>query len=166
MSRRGWLVAALGLVVLVVLVVLAPTPPPPWSITSTASDGTDMLRRILEQDFDVTVVETGPMATIDDRTSDDLVVVFEDRLDPADEAAIGDHVAAGGRAIVAVPGQWVDGVVFADFERALRGAPECDVLPGTRVGPRPGPYDDAAIDARLSPHRGALGRHDRMLARG
>jgi len=151
MGRRGWLLTGLGLVVVVVLLLLAPTPQPPWSITSTAADGTDMLRRILDQEFDVEVVQAGPMASIDDLTTDDLVVVFEDRLEPADGQAITDHVGAGGRAIVAVPGAAGVAVEAGGGLRALAGAPNCDLLPGTRIGPRPGRYDETALAVEHRP---------------
>lgn len=159
MSRRGWWLGLLGVVVLVALLVLSPRPTAPWAITSTAPNGTDILRRILADEFGVEMIETGPMSTVDGLRPADLVVVFENRLDVADETAIARHVASGGRAIIAVDAPSLTGVSrsggdetpgqSAGGQDQLSGTPDCDLLPGTSIGFRPGPYDEQQIDTGI-----------------
>lgn len=145
MSRRGWLLALGGVLLVAVLVVLAPTPSPPYALTSTEPDGTDIMRRILVDGFDVDVVDVVTTADADGLDPRDVALVFEDRLGEVDEAAIAEHVASGGQAVVADPRSPLAGVEVVG-PADLRGAPDCGLLPGTRVGPRPGPFDEAVVD--------------------
>ncbi|MBY5164194.1 DUF4350 domain-containing protein [Salsipaludibacter albus] len=126
-------VAWIGGIVLVVLVivVLLPSSPPPYAVTSEAPDGTDILRRVMD-DLGVELRGGPADEVLAELAPTDVAVVFVDRLGDDQEEALRGHVAAGGRLVVADPRSALAGAgpgLEVVAGQGVSGPPGCDLLP-------------------------------------
>lgn len=121
-----WVIGTVAVAVLFFLAI--PDQPEPWSLASTADDGTDIMRRVLVE-LDVTVAQRPASELPGNLAAHDVVVVFEDRLTDADEQVLVDHVAAGGRLVVADPRSPLAGATEVVAGTGFSGVPDCGLLP-------------------------------------
>lgn len=123
-----WLVVAIGVVT--ALVLASPPTAPPYDITSEQPDGTDILRRVLVA-LGTEVVQ-GDAADLAPRLRvGDVAVVFRDQLDADQERLLRDHVARGGRLVVAAPSAAPAGGQSARPGVGADGPPDCRLVSAT-----------------------------------